>query len=220
LQVAGSQAAGRAVPENLQPATCNLQTYVVRPLLSCSRAQILAYLKTKRQPFCTDETNFDTGIPRNALRNLVLPLLEEKVHAGTRAALWRLAEEAETSAAKQIWRREWLAAFAGLGLRECLTLPLAPSPRVRFAHVGPPPRGGEGEAPSVAECADLLDVLRVAWNITAADFTQAHAHALQRLFAPRSGPKRIDLPGGIVAERTRSSVILARQAPGTPFAKS
>src|SRR5207249_860613 len=70
------------------------QIPVVRPLLACSRAEVLAYLHSKRQRHCTDETNFDTGIPRNAIRGLVLPALEKKVHPGARAALWRLAEEA------------------------------------------------------------------------------------------------------------------------------
>ena len=47
----------------------------------------------------------------DAIRGLVLPALEKKVHPGARAALWRLAEEAETFAAAQSWRRDWLSSW-------------------------------------------------------------------------------------------------------------
>jgi tRNA(Ile)-lysidine synthase TilS/MesJ len=168
---------------------------VVRPLLGCARAQILAYLRSQRQAFRTDETNFDTDIPRNAVRNLVLPLLEEKVHPGARAALWRLAEEAETQAERRAWRREWLAAFVGCGLRESISLPV---PRT-------------DALPAVDELSDVLDVLRMTWRLARASFTLRHAQALRQLFQPHLGPKRLDLPDEIVAERRRGAVTLYRK---------
>lgn len=167
---------------------------VVRPLLACSRPEVLAYLRQKRQPYCTDETNFDVHIPRNAIRNLVMPLLAGKVHPGTRAALWRLSEEAEVHAEKRNWRREWLAAFAHLDKQDHFELPV---PKL-------------GSPPEIDELNDALEVLRTMWNLKDAAFTHRHAQSLRRLFNPECGGKRIDLPGGLVAERKGKTVALRR----------
>ena len=168
---------------------------MVRPLLGCTRADVLAYLQSKRQYYCTDETNFDLSIPRNALRNLVLPLLEEKVHPGTRAALWRLAEEAEVHAEKRAWSREWLSAFAGMARLGQLKLPV---PRL-------------GSPPSPDELSDTLNVLSAIYGLADSYFTLRHVHALRRLFHAHSGPKRIDLPGGLAAERRGKLVTIGRK---------
>lgn len=174
------------------PAAESLQ--VVRPLLACSRPEVLAYLRQKRQAYCTDETNFDVHIPRNAIRNLVLPLLAGKVHPGTRAALWRLSEEAEVHAEKRSWRREWLGAFAHMGKQDYFALPV---PKI-------------GSPPEIDELNDALEVLRGMWKLNEAAFTHRHAQSLRRLFNPECGGKRIDLPGGLVAERKGKTVTIRR----------
>jgi tRNA(Ile)-lysidine synthase len=181
------------------PAAKALKTdlQAVRPLLGCTRKEIMAYLKTKKQRYCTDETNFDVRIPRNALRNLVLPTLEEKVHPGTRAALWRLAEEAEVQFEKRAWRREWLSGFAQIARDGHLTLPV---PRL-------------GSPPVEDELSDALEVVRSIWNLTNVSFTHRHARALRALFTPHSGPKSINLPGNIIAERRHKQVVLRRNFP-------
>lgn len=167
---------------------------VVRPMLGCTRPEILAYLRTKHQRYCTDETNFDDDIPRNAIRNLVLPVLCGKVHAGTRQALWRLAEEAEVHAEKRQWRREWMTAFAQVGKQDFLALPV---PKL-------------GSPPEIDELRDALDVLRGMWSIRNTEFTHRHAIALRRLFVWASGPKTLELPGQLVAERRGKTVSIRR----------
>ncbi|MCY3021940.1 MAG: tRNA lysidine(34) synthetase TilS [Planctomycetota bacterium] len=171
---------------------------VVRPLLACTRKEVLAYLQSKRQKFCTDESNFDVHIPRNAVRNLVLPLLEEKVHPGARAALWRLAEEAEMHAEKRALRRDWLAAFARIGEHGQLALPV---PRL-------------GAAPASDEIGDVLELLRSIWNLGDAGFSHRHVDALRHLFNPASGAKRLVLPGGLTAQRRHRAVVLRRELRG------
>jgi len=180
--------------ERKQNATQLTDVGVVRPMLSCSRPEILAYLRSKHQQFCTDETNFDVDIPRNAIRNLVLPTLCGKVHAGTRQALWRLAEEAEIHAEKRQWRREWMNAFAQLGKNEFLSLPV---PRL-------------GSPPEIDELRDALEVLRSMWSIKNTEFTHRHALALRRLFTWTSGPKTLELPGQLSAERRGKTVSIRR----------
>ena len=175
--------------------TGSSESIVVRPLLGIMRSEVLEYLRSKRQRYCTDETNFDVRIPRNALRRLVLPVLEQQVHPGVRAALWRLAEEAEVHAEKRALSREWLAGFAELSRRGALVLP---APRS-----GPPPLPEELGA--------ALDVLRALWGLGESGFTRRHVQALRELFAPGSGPKQLALPGGLRAERRGRQVTLRRE---------
>lgn len=72
---------------------------VLRPLLGITRADVLAYVQERKLDFREDPSNRDTSIPRNAVRHLVLPLLERAVnrsaarHIAEAAA--RLAEDAE-----------------------------------------------------------------------------------------------------------------------------
>ena len=50
---------------------------VLRPLLSYSRVELRAYLKEKNQPWREDASNSDARYLRNALRNDLLPLMEQ-----------------------------------------------------------------------------------------------------------------------------------------------
>ena len=51
----------------------------IRPLLGVSKAEIEGYLAENGLEYCTDETNGDGDITRNAIRMRVLPVLEEIV---------------------------------------------------------------------------------------------------------------------------------------------
>jgi len=51
--------------------------YIIRPLLCCSKAEIEAYLSTKKQTFVTDSTNLIADVKRNKLRLEVIPKLKE-----------------------------------------------------------------------------------------------------------------------------------------------
>ena len=181
-------------PERDVNCAPGISILAVRPLLGCTREEILAYLRSKRQRYCTDETNFDIDIPRNALRNLVLPALEKKVHPGTRAALARLAEEAEATAVSRAWQRQWLLAFAQVIPQGCLALPVS-----------------KLYTPSIEELSDALEVLRGVWKLADANFTLRHAQALRALFIYNSGPKSLDLPGGLRAERSGKLFAIRRK---------
>lgn len=65
---------------------------IVRPLLACTRSEILAYLKARRLRYRVDVTNMDRSFPRNRVRHELLPLLQRAYNPGVRAALLRLAE--------------------------------------------------------------------------------------------------------------------------------
>ena len=65
---------GRCQPNEYQP---NL----LRPLLHCSRQEILDYAAAHQLQWIEDESNADDSYPRNFLRHRVLPLLEKKFPA-------------------------------------------------------------------------------------------------------------------------------------------
>ncbi len=51
--------------------------YVVRPLLTVTRAEIEEYLQKEGQTYCVDSTNADMSYSRNKIRGQILPMLEE-----------------------------------------------------------------------------------------------------------------------------------------------
>ncbi|MDE6670255.1 MAG: tRNA lysidine(34) synthetase TilS [Muribaculaceae bacterium] len=61
---------------------------ILRPLLTCSRADIIAYLNDLAQDYVTDSTNLTVDYRRNFIRHEVLPLFESR-WPGTRSALQR-----------------------------------------------------------------------------------------------------------------------------------
>ena len=67
---------------------------VVRPLLGTTRADLLAYLAGKNQPYRTDATNFDPQFTRNRIRAELLPLLAS-FNPAIVAALGRVGEQAD-----------------------------------------------------------------------------------------------------------------------------
>jgi len=73
----GSDDAGfiHGLPENICAGS------VVRPLLHCSRQEILDYAAANNLQWIEDESNTDDSYPRNFLRHRVLPLLGEKFPA-------------------------------------------------------------------------------------------------------------------------------------------
>lgn len=53
---------------------------IIRPLLSCSRKEILAWLSAHQIAYCQDSTNDETHYTRNKLRHLVLPLIQQEIN--------------------------------------------------------------------------------------------------------------------------------------------
>lgn len=71
------------------------QNKVIRPLLNCSRAEILTYLQKKKLTYRADRTNLDTRILRNRVRHLLLPLLEHEFNPQIRQNLLNLGQIAQ-----------------------------------------------------------------------------------------------------------------------------
>ena len=52
----------------------------IRPLLECSKSELIEYLNQRRQSHCEDSTNNDTNYLRNAIRHKVIPAFELSDH--------------------------------------------------------------------------------------------------------------------------------------------
>ncbi len=67
------------------------QTWLVRPLILCWRAETEAYARVYRLQPRLDKSNLDTKIPRNWIRLELLPMLRQRF-GKVDDALWRLCE--------------------------------------------------------------------------------------------------------------------------------
>jgi tRNA(Ile)-lysidine synthase len=64
---------------------------IIRPLIDCSRKEILAFLDALDQTSVTDDSNQDPGFLRNRVRHHLMPLLENEYNPGMKQALHRLS---------------------------------------------------------------------------------------------------------------------------------
>ncbi len=65
---------------------------ILRPFLTTSRDELLAYLEDEGLCYRTDESNFETGCMRNRIRLELLPLLEKEYNPSVTDSLCRMAE--------------------------------------------------------------------------------------------------------------------------------
>ena len=71
------------------------EVYIVRPMLSCSRAEIEQFLIDRAASWRTDHTNLTLDATRNRIRNELLPKLKAEFNPRVDQALLRLASVAE-----------------------------------------------------------------------------------------------------------------------------
>ncbi len=62
---------GKAIP--ILTGIPPVNEFYIRPLISLEREEIIEFLRDKKIPFFEDSSNLDTKIPRNYMRNLILP---------------------------------------------------------------------------------------------------------------------------------------------------
>lgn len=79
--------------------------YVVRPLLSVSRDEILSWLKEQGLSYVTDSTNLSDAYTRNFIRLRVLPLLEE-LNPSVRQSIARTSDHLSSTEAIYIYMVE------------------------------------------------------------------------------------------------------------------
>ena len=182
----GSGAKGLA---GMHPVSVKNGVTYIRPLLSATRAQIEEYLKENGQAFVTDATNTDTAYSRNKLRHDVFPLL---LQINDRA-IEHINESAGQLAVMNDFYEEQLK-------EACDSMVSKKEDRVileisRFESLHPALKSGVAR-----ECIHLA-------SGRLKDITSTHIGALVKLAGQQSG-RKINLPYGIIAEKSFGEVIL------------
>ena len=145
---------------------------IVRPLLTVSREQILAYLAAQQIPYCEDSTNLEPGCLRNRLRQRVVPLLLQENP--------RLLEKAAQTAE---YLRQDEAFLSGLA-RELLEKAALDEGRVSCASLlsAPPPVRGRA-----------IESLLRQWGVS--EPNAAHRAAIEHLLSAQAASGQAQLPG-------------------------
>ena len=166
---------------------------VVRPLLSCRRAELRAWLADRGVAFVDDETNADVEIPRNRVRVELLPLLAARFNPGIVNVL---ADEADLARDAWAWMDAEATALAARVLRRCATSTPEPSCQIDASELA--------AAPLALQRAVLWHVMSDLAGSRSIDFQ--HVEAARRLLSS-SGFLSVDAPGQRV-ERIGGSVVL------------
>ncbi|HWC32260.1 MAG TPA: tRNA lysidine(34) synthetase TilS [Actinomycetota bacterium] len=189
--VAGMPPVGTAPPRGFP---------IVRPLLETTRDEVRAFCRALRLRPREDPSNLDRRFLRNRLRHEVLPALEASLDRNVKVTLARIAENVRSDA-------EYLDAVASreakhvttVGEREVLL------DAARLAAL-PEPVG-------VRVVQQALRVAAAAAGGSDVDAGAAHLTGVLDLAAGRPG-RRVDLPGGLLALRTREYVRVSSASDG------
>ena len=173
----------------MHPVSVKNGVTYIRPLLSATRAQIEEYLMENGQAFVTDATNTDTAYSRNKLRHDVFPLL---LQINDRA-IEHINESAGQLAVMNDFYEQQLK-------EACDSMIYQKEGRVileisRFESLHPALKSGVAR-----ECIHLA-------SGRLKDITSTHIGALVKLAGQQSG-RKINLPYGIIAEKSFGEVIL------------
>ena len=169
--------------------------FLVRPILCCTRQEVLAYLDEHRLPHAEDSTNAADDCVRNRLRHNVLPLLKAENPS--------LAETALRTA--QLLRQDdgFLDRLAETALQTAGAGPLA----WRCA-----PLAAEPGAVRTRAVRRMLQAIRIP------KLSHAHIEAVDRLLFTDDPSARTSLPNGWEAQREYGRLRLARTADTDTFA--
>jgi tRNA(Ile)-lysidine synthase len=161
---------------------------VVRPLLTATRAEVLAYLKAAGQAYREDASNADLRYTRNRIRHELLPHLARHYNPAVARVLCRLAEQATAiyrdteGAARQLLEQAELPRAESLLILARNQLATAPRHLVR-------------------------EVFRLIWAREGWPMAGMHFDHWDRLADVALGEApAVDLPGGIGA-RCRANVV-------------
>jgi tRNA(Ile)-lysidine synthase len=181
--------------------------HVVRPLLGVRRAELRAYLRSKKQTWREDATNRDTTRMRARIRKKLLPLLEEQFQPAVVRHLATLAELArEDEALLDAWATSRLRQHVDLkpGWARILIEELLEDGKIKDCPT------------ETAESADKRNIgmaRRVVRRIvkqvrpSGGQLNAEHVRAILELAASGENGKSLELPGGLRVRREHDALV-------------
>lgn len=164
----------------------------LRPLLSCRRAEITAWLRGLGQPWREDATNAVPDVTRNALRHKVLPELNRAMGRDTTPIICRSARlQGEQAEALH-------TALAELPL-------LDPQGRLYLPFLANKP---------AAFCKAAVHYYLKLQGVS--DITEEHVLAVCALLRPDAPASMHNLPGGLRARRAHKRLCIEKPCPPAP----
>lgn len=167
---------------------------IIRPLLACSRDQILDFLAARKARYREDSTNRDLGYKRNRIRHELIPYLKKHFNPRLAATLTREAGLIATAHDYLGERARAELKTLRMPLAHGLALPAAELVQLHPALCHEVVRQG---------LRDLLGSLR--------GIETVHIEDVLRLCAPGRSGRSIELPGGVRAQRNLERLELLKE---------
>jgi tRNA(Ile)-lysidine synthase len=188
---------------------------VIRPLLGIQRQNLRDYLKSLNQPWREDATNRDTKRQRARIREHLIPLLENNFaptivsHLGELARLSR-EEELFWSA---IVEDRFSAHSRQVGDTTAIrVLDLLTPLDVNFSRTSFPTEDEISNSTALRPLTERL-IRRLYQSIRGdrKDLTAGHVEQIIRLASARTSGRSLELPGGVLVERSFDSLLFRSQ---------
>lgn len=163
---------------------------VVRPLLSCRKRDLIAYLKENGVRYCVDKTNRQTLFYRNRVRHELLPRLEKHFNPQIRESLVRLQSICSLA-------QNYLEAVSEGALKKCLARRPPGALSLKMA-------GLKRLHPAL-----LHEVLRHAIELIKGDLkrlTHDHVAGLAQMVRTGKNGSKQRIPGGIFVRKSGQSL--------------
>ena len=191
---------------------------IVRPLLETRRKELRDFLQERGQCWREDATNRDVRRLRARVREQLLPVLERDfspaivAHLGDLARFAREEEAFWTALVEDCFlaRSKKTGATVSVVIHDLLE-PLGP-----IARLNPSVKGQTAPTSSRSLTERLIRRLYQELRGDCRDLSARHVEQVIRLAIVSSSGRRVELPGGIVAERVFEEIIFSRQNPSRP----
>jgi tRNA(Ile)-lysidine synthase len=187
---------------------------VIRPLLATQRQDLRDYLKSLSQPWREDATNHDAKRQRARIREQLIPLLENNFaptivsHLGELARLSREEELFWSTIVEDRFRAHTRQVGEATSIR---VLDLLTPLDVNFGRT---PFSAEDNLSNTTALRPLTRRLirRLYQSIRGdrKDLTAEHVEQIIRLAIKQTSGRRLELPGGIVVERSLDNLVFSR----------
>jgi len=175
-----------------------------RPLLDTWKDEILLFLEEHDLPYRVDATNQDLSLTRNWIRNLLMPLLQERISAGVPQVLNRAAHLfAELNDYLDETATEVLDRIA-----EETFGPDEDDDRPEEVRIGIP--GLTSRHPALQRIVLRSALERLGGGVQ--DLTMTHIDSLLKLVGGASGSGELHLPRGLIARREYERLILSTES--------